>query len=257
MAATDFAGRFVETIKKDRAVRMIYGRLNVAREDFFSEALLVSYRPEPSQADLPATTRHGSLSGFSNWIYRGQTGYEVLKNVRWYLESVTLPALSSGVATRNTLMNEPVSNLLQADPRRTDILHEYFVAPDRFNEFIHGCRDIIPKARAEFLNVTLRYVKRDDTSVLAFAKQNCIASVMSFSQEMSPEGEADMIRTTERLIDLVGSLGGSFYLPYRLHARPDQLLNIYPGVQRFISLKRHYDRGLLFRNLMWDNYFAA
>jgi hypothetical protein len=105
MAATDFAGRFVETIEKDSAVRMIYGRLNVAREDFFSEALLVSYRPEPSQADLPAATRHGSLTGFSNWIYRGQTGYEVLKNVRWYLESVTLPALSSGVATRNTLMN--------------------------------------------------------------------------------------------------------------------------------------------------------
>jgi FAD/FMN-containing dehydrogenase len=150
-----------------------------------------------------------------------------------------------------------VSNLRQLDYRRTDILHEYFVAPERFNDFLKGCREIIPKGRAEFLNVTLRYVLQDDTSALSFAKTNRIASVMSFSQERTSEGEKDMIRTTEALIDLVGSIGGSFYLPYRLHARADQVRKIYPNTERFIERKRHYDPGLLFRNNMWDTYFAA
>ena len=90
-------------------------------------------------------------------------------------------------------MNEPVVNLENRDRRRTDILHEYFVPPERFNEFIEGCREIIPKAKAEFLNVTLRYVLKDDTSVLSFAPTDRIAAVMSFSQEITPEGEADMI----------------------------------------------------------------
>ena len=32
-----------------------------------------------------------------------------------------------------------------------------------------------------------------------------------------------MIKTTEALIEMVGAIGGSFYLPYRLHARADQI----------------------------------
>ncbi|HRE20780.1 MAG TPA: FAD-binding oxidoreductase, partial [Rhabdaerophilum sp.] len=116
---------------------------------------------------------------------------------------------------------------------------------------------IIPAASAEFLNVTLRHVKRDPESVLSFATTDRIAAVMSFSQKINPNGETDMIRVTEALIDLVGSIGGSFYLPYRLHARPDQLLKIYSEVPRFSERKRFYDPGLLFRNTMWNTYFSS
>jgi hypothetical protein len=56
---------------------------------------------------------------------------------------------------------------------------------------------------------------------------------------------------------MVGGIGGSFYLPYRLHARADQIASIYPRVGHFIERKRHYDPTLLFRNLMWDIYFAS
>ncbi len=66
--------------------------------------------------------------------------------------------------------------------------------------------------------------------MLSFAKTDRIAAVMSFSQAMTPDGEADMIRTTEALIEMVGGIGGSFYLPYRLHARADQIERIYPNV---------------------------
>lgn len=255
--ANEFASKFVAA-SRDPAVKMMYGRLNVARQTFFSEAQMTTYRVEPvPAAGLPSASRGGgSLTGLSREIYRAQTGWEGMKKIRWFAETVAGPSVSSGLATRNNLMNEPVSNLEGRDHARTDILHEYFVAPDRFNEFLEGCRQIIPKAHAEFLNVTLRYVEQDNTSVLAFAKTNRIAAVMSFSQAMTPEGEADMIRTTEALIEMVGSLGGSFYLPYRLHARADQIESIYPRVGHFVERKRHYDPALLFRNLMWDAYLA-
>jgi len=45
-------------------------------------------------------------------------------------------------------------------------------------------------------------------------------------------------------------------LPYRLHARRDQVAAAYPNVARFIERKRHYDPRLLFRNAMWQGYFA-
>lgn len=257
MPAAEFAGRFIAAAN-DPLVPMIYGRLNVERDSFFTEALLSTWRREPVPAGgFPPAERRGALTGISRQVYRVQVGREWGKSLRWFVERSLAPTLGSGISTRNSLMNEPVLNLENRDRQRTDILHEYFVSPDRFGDFLEGCRRIIPAASAEFLNVTLRHVKRDPTSVLSFATTDRIAAVMSFSQKVNPNGETDMIRVTEALIDLVGSIGGSFYLPYRLHARPDQLLKIYPEVPRFAERKRFYDPGLLFRNTMWNTYFGS
>ncbi len=252
-----FADQFVRTIDTDRSVAMAYGRMSVSRKNFFDDALMVTFRPAADQpTPLPKVTSSGKLTGFEDSIYRAQTGWEAVKSLRWLIESRIGPAITGGRATRNSLMAEPVINLAQSNLRRTDILHEYFVAPERFGEFLVACRDIIPKSRAEFLNVTLRYVAEDKTPVLSIAPVRRIAAVMSFSQEVTPEGEIDMMQTTEALIDRVIAIGGAFYLPYRLHARRDQIEKAYPAAASFVAAKRRYDPNLSFRNAMWDAYFA-
>jgi FAD/FMN-containing dehydrogenase len=257
MAPERFAERFTHAIDSDANVKMAYGRMSVSRKTFLDDALLVTFRPTTQQpTPLPAVTTSSKLSGVANTIYRAQTGWEVAKGLRWFMESRLGPAISEGPYTRNSLMAEPVANLAQKDLRRTDILHEYFVSPDRFGDFLTACRDIIPKARAEFLNVTLRNVMEDKTPALTIAPVRRIAAVMSFSQEASPEGEIDMMQMTEALIDRVIAIGGTFYLPYRLHARRDQVEKAYPATADFVAAKRRYDPGLLFRNAMWDAYFA-
>jgi hypothetical protein len=257
ISGEQFAQGFIRAIRTDRPVKMAYGRLEVARKSFFEEALLITYRPVREQPEkLPAAVSSGLMTSVSNKIYRAQIGSETGKQARWIAETRVNPAISAGIATRNTLMNEPVANLSNRDPHRTDILHEYFVPPERFGEFISACREIIPPARAEFINVTLRFVDSDPTSILAFAPGPRIAAVMSFSQEILSEGEVDMLLMTERLIERVVSIGGAFYLPYRLHARRDQVERSYANTARFVERKRHYDPGLLFRNAMWDAYFA-
>jgi len=257
MPADTFNERFIAVVNKDPTVLMAYGRLSLARASFFREALMITYRAASSQpAPLPAATNSSALTWVLNDIYREQIGNEAAKRARWYAETHVNPNLGSGLATRNSLMNEPVSNLRNPYPTRTDILHEYFVPPEQFGAFLTACREIIPPAKAEFLNVTLRYVAADETAVMAFAPKPRIAAVMSFSQIMSPDGEIDMLQTTERLIDRIVALGGAFYLPYRLHARRDQVEKAYPNVEHFLERKRFYDPKLLFRNTMWDVYFA-
>jgi len=40
-------------------------------------------------------------------------------------------------------MNEPVITLDDRDSFRTDILHEYFIGPARFPEFVKACQEVI------------------------------------------------------------------------------------------------------------------
>ena len=267
MPSRDFAQRFLTSVN-DEHVKMAYGRLSVADRCFFEEALLCSFRPlmTPPGGLPPATetaamfgggwlakSSNGSLTSIARTIYRAQIQSEFAKRLRWFVETEVGP-MESSAATRNSLLNAPVADLADWDKSRTDILHEYFIPPERFSEFVRACQDIIPSSGLELLNVTLRYLKPDQQSVLAYARERRIAAVMSFSQNMTADSERKMVAITETLIDRVINLGGAFYLPYRLYAYHDQVRAAYPRFDEFVERKRHYDPGLMFRNLMWDTY---
>lgn len=236
-------------------VPMAYGRLNVDREAFFAEAMLVTYRPV--EGEIPPVQGSGWLSRVSRHIFRAQVDNEWVKRRRWGIET-GIGASLAGPASRSSLMNEPVATLDDRDPSRTDILHEYFVAPERFGDFLAACRATIPQSYQELLNVTLRWVERDDTAMLSYAPSGPrIAAVLLFSQEMSVRAEGDMARMTRALIDAVAGIGGAYYLPYRLHATQAQFRTVYPRAADLVSLKRRVDPGLLFRNALWDTYLAT
>ncbi|KPA21383.1 FAD binding domain protein [Shimia sp. SK013] len=253
MAASDYAAAFQRAIN-DPDVTMAYGRLNVERADFFTKALLITYRETEEQDALPAATGSGWMSHVASRIYRAQLGNEPAKSFRWWNETTLGPMLGSGETTRNALINEPVVTLDDGASERVDILHEYFIGFDQFDAFLAACRDVIPASYQEFLNVTLRYVAQDDQSVLSYASVPRIAAVMSFSQELTQRGEADMARMTKALIDRIVAAGGTYYLPYRPHARLDQLSAAYPRAAQFARLKRELDPDGLLRNNLWDSY---
>lgn len=255
LEAGAFASAFRAAID-DPAVTMAYGRLNVERDAFFEKALLVTYREGSDQSDLPPASGSGWMSHAASRLYRAQLGSEPFKSFRWWNETRLGPALGSGEATRNTLINEPVVTLDDRNPDRTDILHEYFVGFDAFDDFLSVCRAVIPASYQEFLNVTLRYVAQDDQAVLSYASQPRIAAVMSFSQELTERGEADMARMTRALIDGIVAIGGTYYLPYRPHATLDQLTAAYPNAEGFAQAKRELDPQLVLRNNLWDSYLG-
>lgn len=252
MPAAEFPAAFLAAVE-DPGIPMVYGRLNVDRARLFDEALLVSYSPTADQSDLPPAAGSGLVSHLASRLYRSQVGREGVKRLRWWVETGPGPAIA-GESTRNSLMNEPVVTLDDRDPARVDILHEYFVPPEAFDGFLAACREVIPDAFAEFLNVTLRYVGADPVSVLAHSPTPRIAAVMSFTQEKTARAEADQARMTRRLIDRVLGIGGSYYLPYRPHARADQFIRAYPRAAEFAAAKRAIDPRLTLRNNLWDSY---
>lgn len=237
----------------DPSVGMAYGRLSVDRAGFLDQGLMIAYRPDANQSDLPPASGSGWVSKVAAHIYRAQLYREPMKHLRWWTEASLNPRLG-GTSTRNSLMNEPVATLDDGEPSRTDILHEYFVSPDRWPDFIALCKAAIPPSYQEMLNVTIRYVAADPDSWLAYAPVPRLAAVMSFSQEMSARSEADMARMTQAMIDGMAAIGGSYYLPYRPHATVQQFARTYPRAAEFAAAKRALDPTLTLRNALWDKY---
>ena len=258
MPADAFARRFLASMRGENAASMAYGRLSVAEDGFLRQAALVSFRgAEPAPAGHAGSGDGSVLSTLTRSVYRAQVGSEAMKRARWYAETEVNPHLQPRRVTRNALLNTPASLLEERRPERTDILHEYFLPPDRLPDFLNACRAVIPGSGQELLNVTLRYVGADPNSVLAFAPSDRIAAVMSFSQQRTVEADRSMRALTETLIDRAVAVGGSYYLPYRLHARLDQFRRVYPRWSALTDAKQRYDPRAVFRHGLWDRYLAA
>ena len=255
MPSRDFAPFFIGAIEAGD-VNMAYGRLNVDRGQFLQEALMVTYRESEDQADLQAVSGAGVMRNAAARIMQAQLMNETVKDLRWGFEAGLVPHLA-GAVTRNTLLNEPVTALTNGDPTRTDIFHEYFVPPERFSDFVTACQEVIPASYQELLNITLRYVKADRESVLAYAQGNRITCMMQFAQEMTQRAEMDHMRMTQELIERVLDIGGTYYLPFRPHATDAQFLRGYPRAGEFVERKLELDPTLTFRNGFWDRYLQA
>ena len=255
MDGETLGSRLVQALASDSSIQMAYGRMDVSLDRFLQQALLITYRPAADQNALPRASGSGFVSRASRHLFRAQVESDRAKHFRWWNESSLGPRIA-GDATRNSLMNEPVSTLDDRDPFRTDILHEYFVAPTHFAEFVRACQAVIPASYQQLLNITLRFVDTDRDSVLAYAPEPRVAAVLLFSQEKTVRGEADMARMTAALIERVLDIGGTYYLPYRPHASVAQFSRGYPRAVEFAAVKRAADPDLLFRNALWDGYLA-
>jgi len=60
---------------------------------------------------------------------------------------------------------------------------------------------------------------------------------------------------TRELVDAARAEGGSFYLPYQIHATREQFLAAYLRADEYFAVKRRVDPQYKFRNRLWEAYY--
>lgn len=137
----------------------------------------------------------------------------------------------------------------------TDALEEYFVPVERFDDFVGSMRGVLRRHHAHVINISIRYATQDPGSLLAWARTDVFAFVLYYRQGTSDAAKKEVGVWTRELIDAVLETGGSYYLPYQLHATQEQFARAYPRAREFFTLKRQLDPGNKFRNQLWNKYY--
>jgi FAD/FMN-containing dehydrogenase len=141
---------------------------------------------------------------------------------------------------------------------RTDstyVLEEYFVPVERFDDFVPLMRGILRRRHAHVINISIRHATHDPGSLLAWARTEVFAFVIYYKQRTSDSAKKAVTVWTRELIDAALSVGGSYYLPYQLHATEEQFLQAYPRAPEFFALKQRLDPTNKFRNKLWNRYY--
>lgn len=233
-------------------VRMVYGRLGIVPDRLFQQVIINAFFHEP-EGTIPPLDQPG-MAELRRAIFRGSAESDYGKELRWSAETRLQPLLANKVFSRNQLLNEGTEVFHNRSADSTDILHEYFVPRDRAAGFVAQMREILTERQANLLNVTVREVNEDQDTFLRYADQPMLAFVMLFVQQKTAAGEQAMLELTRELIDAALNHGGRYYLPYRLHATPEQFHQAYPQAGEFFELKRKYDPEELFQNEFYLKY---
>lgn len=155
-------------------------------------------------------------------------------------------------AARDAMSLEPASR-----QRSTYALQEYFVPTDRFAAFVPNMARILRDHRANVLNVAIRHTRADPETLLSWAKGEVYSFVLYYEQATSAAAREAVGVWSRELVDAALAEGGSFYLPYQIHATRAQFLAAYPRAEEFFALKAEADPTYKFRNRLWEAYYRA
>lgn len=167
------------------------------------------------------------------------------------------PALfgKSEVAWRNHEASLDLRMLEPASRRAsTYVLQEYFIPTMHCLAFAAEMAQVIRKHGAKVLNVSIRHSPRDEVSMLPWAREDVFSFVVYFKQDKDSAALEGVGRWTRDMIDAALKHGGTYYLPYQLHATAAQFAAAYPQAEAFRAVKRAADPQGRLSNSLWQRY---
>jgi hypothetical protein len=130
----------------------------------------------------------------------------------------------------------------------SEMITEIYVPLDKLGSFLQTVREDFRLNSVNLIYGTIRIIKRDDESFLAWAREDFACIVFN----LHIEHQTDEVKKAEvdfrRLIDSAIIFGGSFYLTYHAWATVEQIQNCYPQFREFLDMKLKYDGAELFQS---------
>lgn len=166
-----------------------------------------------------------------------------------------MKTINNKLESRNNVMRSETAFMDYDSGTRTEVLQEYFVPVGEFASYIDDLRAVLNKEKDfNLLNITIRYVSKNDHAVMSYSKDNMFALVLLINQGRSKQDIKSTERVVQKMINATLAHQGSYYLPYYSYPTKEQLYQAYPHAAEFFDMKRKYDPEERFVNLFYKEY---
>lgn len=136
----------------------------------------------------------------------------------------------------------------------SEMIGELYVPPERLTDFMESAADLLRRSGVPVIYGTVRLIKRDAESFLAWAREDFACVIFNLHTEHSEVGIAQSSSAFRGLIDLALALGGSFFLTYHRWATRSQIDWAYPQFAEFLHQKEVHDPNQRFQSEWWRHH---
>jgi FAD/FMN-containing dehydrogenase len=143
---------------------------------------------------------------------------------------------------------------LGAAHQGSEMITELYVPRPALPAFLAAARADFRQHGAQLIYGTIRLIERDDESLLAWARDPWVCTVMNLHVDHSADGIAKAAGDFRRLIERAIEHGGSYFLTYHRWASRAQVETCHPRMAEFLRLKRRHDPDEIFQSDWYRHY---
>lgn len=252
----EYPSYFHEHVRKDEVVRMHMSRISVAPDTFLRDMYVINYKLANNQTMInrysklkgePIIALPKAILGLSRYSDYG-------KNLLWETQKSYLFSEDGSYITRNNVMRSDSKFMEFEQPGRTEVLAELFIPIDEFSNLIDDLNIILTREQLNLLNITIRFVEKDEQAILSYAKEDMFGLVFLINQGKSKTDINHTQKVIQQMIESTLSHGGTYYLPYYPYASQEQIRKSYPKLDQFFHKKKELDPNEVFVNLFYKEY---
>ena len=140
-------------------------------------------------------------------------------------------------------------------PRKgSEMITELYVPRPALSAFLAAVRADFRRYGVGLIYGTIRLIERDDESVLAWAREPWVCTVMNLHVDHTPDRIANVADDFRRLIDRAIEFGGSYFLTYHRWASRSQVEVCHPRMVEFLRAKQRHDPAEVFQSDWYRHY---
>jgi FAD/FMN-containing dehydrogenase len=250
--------RVVEVIGSDTVAERIEGRIadgftygdfqyscDVGGDTFLRRGVFSCYKPVASDTPIPASQAELREKDWLKLIALAHLDRPKL------FDSYTQYYLSTSGQVYRSETNQSADYIddyhhvlrsyLGAQAEGTEMISELYVPRAALHEFLEAVRADMVQHQANPIYGTVRWILRDDETVLAWAREPWACVIVNLHTQHDPAALEKTADDFRRLIARAHALGGSYYLTYHRWATPDQVLGCHPRFVEFLRAKKKFD----------------
>lgn len=231
---------------------------DASSDTYLRKGVFSCYRPLPPDAPMPAEqkelseARWGELYHLSHAdtraAYDAYTSYYLSTSGQRYWSD------TSQLSVYIDDYHAELDRRLGASHKGTEMITELYVPRPALPSFLAAVRADFRQHDVQLIYGTIRLIERDQESVLAWAREPWICTVMNLHVEHSDDGIRKAADDFRRLIDRAMAHGGSYFLTYHRWASRAQVEACHPRMAEFLRLKRRHDPGEVFQSSWYRHY---
>lgn len=242
----------------------LYGDLQFVTDensaDFLRRGIFSCYRPVANDMPIPDDQVYMTEQGWQELLYLAHVdkGRAFDRFSRFYL-GTSGQYYWTDTHQFTTYLDDYHTELdgrLHCRHPGSEMITELYVPSDRLVDFMQHAAETLRSTEADLIYGTIRLIRRDDESFLAWADQDYACVIFNLHVEHTADGVEKSRRSFIRLIEDALNLGGSFFLTYHRHASAEQVTRAYPKFEAFLEEKRRRDPGELFAS-DWYRHYAG
>jgi FAD/FMN-containing dehydrogenase len=225
---------------------------DASSDTYLRKGVFACYHPVPADATTPAQQKE---LGEAQWreLYR----YSHADTPRAY-EAYTSYYLStsgqrywSDLSQLSVYIDDYHAELdrrLASPHKGSEMITELYVPRPALPAFLAAVRADFRQHGVELIYGTIRLIERDDESLLAWARESWVCTVMNLHVDHTPNRIEKAAHDFRRLIDRAIEFGGSYFLTYHRWATRAQVEASHPRMIEFLRAKQRHDPAEIFQS---------